>query len=263
MRTPTRSLSDPTVKSWPVRVSRHPGVNQSSRGSGGRFEHHGVVRPALVGLRDGVDDRPRRAGIADRQDVARRQRGRPEACECVPRAAAEHGLDREPAEHRDVRAQPGGGGTDPERVARGEHQDLVRGRSADPAVCPLDLDRAGGPGGGGDHVRVGAQRDGAEQGLQDGRIRTVADQPVGQCCGPPVGGTRRTESHVAEARPSQVLRGHAEADLQDGQRTHAAPASTNRTRVPAGARAGGSWSSDHIGTSVRPMSCQPPGETRG
>ena len=61
----------------------------------------------------------------DGQDITGRQRRRTEAREGVPRATAEHRVDREAPEDRDVGAQAHGRGADPERVARSQQQHLV------------------------------------------------------------------------------------------------------------------------------------------
>lgn len=128
-------------------------------------------------------------------------------------------------------------------------------------VSPVDPDGAGGAGDGDDHVGVCAGGQAAEEALDGRGIRWVADEPVGEVVRPAVGGARVAHADVGPAGASGILQGGERSGGQDGERPHGA--ATKRTHAPGRSRAGGSRSTSNRAASVRPISCQPPGELRG
>ena len=76
-----------------------------------------------------------------------------------------------------------------------------------------------------------------------------------------VDGERQLAIWMTAAGASGILQGGERSRGQDGERPHGA--ATKRTHAPGRRRAGGSRSTSNRAASVRPISCQPPGELRG
>ena len=79
-------------------------------------------------------------------------------------------------------------------------------------------------------------------------------------------GTGPADADPGVPAPAEVLDEAERSGLahpQRGSRRHPCPPSTKRTRAPGRSSAGGSRSRSHIGASVVPISCQPPGDSRG
>ena len=109
---------------------------------------------------------------------------------------------------------------------------------------------------------AGADPEAAEGDLEAGRALVVAHQPVAEGVAAPVGGPAVAHPEAGEPGPAAVLDRGERPGLEDLQ--HALHrCSTNRTRAPGVSRAGGSRVMSQVTSSVCPMSCQPPGDSRG
>ena len=139
-----------------------------------------------------------------------------------------------------------GVGTDPAAV----HGHRARGAGhAEPCGAPVDL-----------------ELEPTEGDLDRRRTLRVAQRAVGLAQGVPVGRTRPADADRGGTGATQVLdecqragATHAQAD----PRHDCPPDSVNRTRAPARSSAGGSRSRSHMATCVVPISCHPPGDSRG
>ncbi len=165
-----------------------------------------------------------------------------------------------PAAHRDVGPQPGRRHPQAYDGPRGRRDD---GEGAD--LAPVDADRGGGAGDAepdrsGDDLDLEA----AEGHLQGGGVLGVGQRPVRQAQGGPVGGTGAADADARDAAPAEVLDQAERSGPQHAEPpAHEPAACTNRTAAPGRSRAGGSRSRSHICRSVVPISCQPPGDSRG
>ena len=190
--------------------------------------------------------------VADGQPVAGRHRGGPQPAEHVGGARAEHGLDREATPHRDVGAQPGHRGPEPQHVSGSQPHRSVVGRAG-----------ASGTGGHDHHLVLRAQHQTTEGHLEGGSAGVVAEEPVGEAVRRPVTGARAADPDRGAADPALVLHRGQRTRLLDDQVPGHGSTATNRTRVSGESTAGGSRSRSNGGRSVRPISCQPPGDSRG
>src|SRR5690606_19897524 len=98
--------------------------------------------------------------------------------------------------------------------------------------------------------------------------RVVADERVGEAVGAAVAGARAADAERCMPVATEVLHrrqrsgvDHAEPGESEVGRGH--DRSTNLTRAPGTSRAGGSRSRSNTLTRACPISCQPPGDSRG
>ena len=99
--------------------------------------------------------------------------------------------------------------------------------------------------------------------LIGGAVAGVGDQTVGQCVRATVGGTGAGDAQVREPGPAEVFDQGQRPGLQDLQGDGHGWTSRNCTHMPGTSSAGLSRSTSHSGAVVRPISCQPPGDSRG
>ncbi len=99
----------------------------------------------------------------------------------------------------------------------------------------------------------------AEQDLEDGGVRRVADDALGEGRGRRVQRPCPRYAEVGPAHAPEVLHQHRGAGLAHVE----AHRLTNLTRVPGASRAGSSRPGSHSSASVWPMICHPPGEATG
>src|SRR5690606_78287 len=97
--------------------------------------------------------------------------------------------------------------------------------------------------------------------LERGGTLVVPDEPVAEAKRPTIERARATDPERSQTRPAEVLHRRQRAGAQHGQGGH--DASRKRTTLPGVRRAGGEASAFQSGASVRPISCQPPGDDRG
>ena len=214
-----------------------------------RFGHEPVVawpwpdaKHRLVGRGSG-DPLRRRGGLRpDRQQVAGSERGRPEPGQQVGRAAAEHRFGVDPAAHADVGSRAG---------RQRAHVDLVTRADVDGGlVAARD----------GDQCRLVEAELRADQGrFEGGGGAVVADQPIPALERAGIDGPGRWHADVRPARAAEVLHRRQQSGLDDLDHAHA----TNRTRSPGSRAAGRSRFGSKGSNDVRPISCQPPGPSRG
>lgn len=225
----------------------------------------------------GAGQRYRPRGDAHRDDVPVPQGLGAEPRQQVRGAAAQDALGGDAPRDGHVRADAPGhrphvqdrAGRDPHRGAPGDRPAVERHRAGRTADHDGD-------------VPVGAQGAAGQSGLQDGGVRCVAEEAVGE---PHRGGVERAgagDAQVGVARPARVLHRRERPGTHRRDRGRHAPASarepadapssasppstvTNRTRVPGVRRAARSRAGSHSGrgSGIVPMSCQPPGVARG
>ena len=131
--------------------------------------------------------------------------------------------------------------------------------------CRVHGDRGGGARHRQGHRRQGLQVQPAEHTLDPRRVVGVADQTIRQPQRDGVGGPGHADPGREPAGSSEILDRGVRSGRDDPQhrRSHPRPAATNRTRVPGESSAGRGRSRSHIGASVEPISCHPPGARRG
>ena len=127
-------------------------------------------------------------------------------------------------------------------------------------VLTVDVDRPDAAGDGEPVVGLGAQPQSAAEDLEHGRLGRVAQQRVQLTHGRPVERPGRADALGAEPRAAGVLHQRQGSGIDDEE---AHVATTKRTWAPGARSAGGSRSTSNITASVRPISCQPPGDDRG
>ncbi len=96
--------------------------------------------------------------------------------------------------------------------------------------------------------------------LQSGCARVVPDDAVPELERPPVGGSRRRDPELREAGTATILDGRQQAGPDDGDLVHSR---VKRTRSPLVSSAGAVRCGSNSASDVRPMSRQPPGDSRG
>ena len=260
-------------------------VSPRGRGDGGE-----VQQPGVLGLG------------ADGEHVAGLERGRAEAGEGVAGDRAEDVVDRQAAADGEVGAQAGRGWAEGEGLAGAQGDDAVvgrpgcrrrspgRGRPPAPRCAGRARARRG---------RRGAprwrrrprrrwRRGGWRGAAPRGRRRPSGARPTAAWPGRPrsctsaSGPTRRSPARAAgrrptppprpPARPSRRGVGCGSVVAERGSLAAEAPScdwasapgrATKRTCAPGVSRAGGVRVASQSGASVRPISCQPPGELRG
>ena len=128
----------------------------------------------------------------------------------------------------------------------------------------VDVGRCGCAGHGDGQVPLGPDHKPAEGDLDGHRARIVADEQVGAGVGRTVGGPGAADPVRGMPAAAAVLQQGQRAGTQHGER-HARPSflSTKRTQRPGWIAAGGCAVSSHSVASVVPISCHPPGDSRG
>lgn len=222
-----------------------------------RREHDLLPRAAGRVLRRpvGVLLRPA-SGVrrSDRKMHARGEPGRPKAGQDVRRPTTEYRLDVDPAPHAQVAPDTCGDAADREHAAgryrlRQVHDD---GAAVDRRLHPTAGQRDDGG-------RFHGQLRTRHGDLQRRRTSRVPDQPVGE---PQARHIHRAGQRYAEMgvpRSAEIL----DRRQQPWPAYDDHDATRNRSRSPGASSAGGSRDSSHSTTSVRPRSCQPPGEAAG
>lgn len=116
---------------------------------------------------------------------------------------------------------------------------------------------------GGEQRALGTGNEAAGGDLEDGRRLWVADEPVGERACATIGGAAARDPEPREARTSEILHGSQRPRGEDGEGGGHDPTATNRTDNPGVNSAGSERDGSHRVASVLPMSCHPPGLTRG
>ena len=114
-----------------------------------------------------------------------------------------------------------------------------------------------------DHVAEGPKSQAPERHLEGGGVDGVADEADAEevrayvCC------ARAPDPDGAVADPAEVLHEGQRSRLDDLDAADHRATSTNRTVVPGTRRAGGCRAASQSTMSVVPISCHPPGDSRG
>ena len=103
----------------------------------------------------------------------------------------------------------------------------------------------------------------AQGDLQRGRLEGVGHQAVGQSVRAPVGCSGSAHPEVRQSRAAEILDQRQGAGAKHVHGGHGEPALRKRTDIPGTSKAGSGRSTSHSSASVRPMSCHPPGDSRG
>ena len=131
----------------------------------------------------------------------------------------------------------------------------------DPAAAAVDVQGCRGPGDRDEHGALGPKPQTTGGHLDHRSRRVVAHEPVRERGRIAVGGAGPGHPDRRPAHAAEVLDRGQRPRGEDGQ--HGGSTVRKRTRVPGRSRAGGSRSTSKRTASVRPTSCQPPGEARG
>ena len=196
-------------------------------------------------------------GRPDRQPPTRRERRWADSHRGVRAGAAQHKGLVEAAAHGEIRAQAGGRHTKAQEPAVRQVERRVERRGT---VVHVQRSRCAGDAD--PHGPFGPDREAAQEHLQCRRTLGVAEQPVGQPERPSVGRAAAGHADGRVSGAAEILDESERTDRLDDERGHL-PTSTKRTRRPGVSSAGGSRSASHNRASLRPMSCQPPGDGRG
>ena len=202
-------------------------------------DDHSPPESALVELAVTYDG-PDLAEVAELVAGSHHRRAQP--THQVGRAAAEHGLDVDPAAHGHVDPRAACIRLDREHVAR----------------CHLECRPVLGTGQRDDRGLEEAKLWPGQRRLQRGGARPVADQPVAALVRARIRRTRRRDAEMRQTRPPAVLDGGQRPAVE-----HLDHRATNRTWSPDASSAGGSREGSKSTASVRPSSRQPPGDSRG
>ena len=177
--------------------ARGPGVTRSGPGSGGLGVSSGAGGPA---------------GVPTGSVVPSSTRGGTDPGQGVGRPRAEHGRDVDTAGDRDVGPHARGRRPEPEPATGGQPLGPV-------ATAPgaVHLDRRRRPGHRHPDSGVGGQLEPAPGHLEQRRVGSVADQPVGERRGRPVQRTGPGDAEVRQAGAATVLDGGERTGALDGQ----------------------------------------------